>query len=103
MPRAPRPYPSDLTDEQWALLEPLLESSDRHGKPTKWPSRHVADAVSSTCCVPVALGGCCLVSIRPGRPSTTTSANGVGTGGAAVTPPQVLDVDVSGILEETGS
>jgi transposase len=35
MPRAPHPYPSDLTDEQWALLEPLLESSDRHGKPTK--------------------------------------------------------------------
>jgi transposase len=37
MPRAPRPYPSDLTDEEWALLEPLLESSERHGKPTKWP------------------------------------------------------------------
>ena len=45
MPRARRPYPSDLTDQEWELLEPLLESSERRGRPPKWPARHVADAV----------------------------------------------------------
>ena len=45
MPRTRRPYPSDLCDEEWALLEPLLASSERRGRPPKWPSRRVADAV----------------------------------------------------------
>jgi len=45
MSRARRPYPSDLTDQEWELLEPLLESSERRGRPPKWPARHVADAV----------------------------------------------------------
>src|SRR5829696_2239654 len=45
MPRARRPYPSDLTDQEWELLEPLLESSERRGPPPKWPARRVADAV----------------------------------------------------------
>ena len=26
MPRTRRPYPSDLTDKEWALLKPLLAS-----------------------------------------------------------------------------
>ncbi len=45
MPRIRRPYPSDLSDEEWALLEPLLASSERRGRPPKWPARRVADAV----------------------------------------------------------
>ena len=46
MPRTRRPpYPSDLSDEEWALLEPLLASSERRGRPPKWPARRVADAV----------------------------------------------------------
>ncbi len=45
MPRTRRPYPSDLTDREWALLEPLLASSERRGRPPKWPPRRVADAV----------------------------------------------------------
>ena len=44
MPRT-RPYPSDLTDEEWLLLEPLLASSEMRGRPPKWPARRVADAV----------------------------------------------------------
>jgi transposase len=40
-----RPYPSDLSDEEWALLEPLLRSSETRGRPPKWPARRVADAV----------------------------------------------------------
>jgi hypothetical protein len=45
MPRTRRPYPSDLTDREWALLKPLLASSERRGRPPKWPARRVADAV----------------------------------------------------------
>ena len=44
MPRT-NPYPSDLSDAQWALLEPLLQSSERRGRPPKWPVRRVANAV----------------------------------------------------------
>jgi transposase len=40
-----RPYASDLSDKEWALLEPLLESVERRGRPPKWPARRVADAV----------------------------------------------------------
>jgi transposase len=40
-----RPYPSDLSDAEWALLEPLLKSSERRGRPPKWPARRVADAI----------------------------------------------------------
>ena len=47
MPRARRrrPYPSDLTDEEWGLLKSLLASAERRGRPPKWPKRRVADAV----------------------------------------------------------
>ena len=40
-----RLYPSDLSDTEWALLEPLLTSSERRGPPPKWTARRVADAV----------------------------------------------------------
>jgi putative transposase len=45
MPEPRGPYPSDLSDAEWSLLEPLLESSERRGRPPKWPARLVADAV----------------------------------------------------------
>ncbi len=45
----PPPYPSDLSDEEWAILEPLLSSTEKRGRPPKWPLRHVADALCSTC------------------------------------------------------
>ncbi len=41
----PPRYPSDLSDEEWALLEPLLASPEKRGRPPKWPTRRVADAV----------------------------------------------------------
>ena len=45
MPRTRRPYPSDLTAQEWNLLEPLLAFPERRGRPPKWPARHIADAV----------------------------------------------------------
>ncbi len=46
MPPTRRPYPSDLTDQEWNLLAPLLASPERRGRPPKWPARRIAaDAV----------------------------------------------------------
>ena len=45
MPPPPLRYPSDLSNEQWALLEPLLASLEKRGRPSKWPQRRMADAV----------------------------------------------------------
>jgi putative transposase len=42
---SPPRYPSDLSDEEWIILEPLLSSAEKRGRPPKWPLRHVADAV----------------------------------------------------------
>jgi transposase len=40
-----RAYPSDLTDAQWALIEPLLPPPRRGGRPEKHPRRAIVDAV----------------------------------------------------------
>lgn len=38
------PYPSDLTDAEWAALEPPLPQPARIGRPLKWPWRAMAGA-----------------------------------------------------------
>jgi putative transposase len=38
-------YPSDLTDTQWALLQPVLPRPSRRGRPRKTDLREVADAL----------------------------------------------------------
>jgi len=40
-----KPYPSDLTDEQWALLEPLLPRLRRRGRPRKTDLRQIVNAL----------------------------------------------------------
>lgn len=40
-----RPYPSDLSDAEWAVLEPLLPPPSRIGRPLKWPRRAMAEAI----------------------------------------------------------
>jgi putative transposase len=37
--------PSDLTDAEWALLEPLLPPASRVGRPRKWPLRRIVEAI----------------------------------------------------------
>src|SRR5215207_6357532 len=39
-------YASDLTDAEWALLEPLLPPPRDHGRPRAWPLREVVNAIS---------------------------------------------------------
>ncbi len=40
-----RAYPSDLTDEEWVILEPLVRRPSRRGRPSIWPTRRMLDAV----------------------------------------------------------
>jgi transposase len=43
-------YPSDLTDEEWALVEPLLPAPGEGGRPEKHPRREVVDAILYVVC-----------------------------------------------------
>ena len=45
MPDAHRPYPSDLSDAEWAALEPILPPPSPVGRPLKWPRRLMAEAI----------------------------------------------------------
>ena len=83
MPRTRRSYPSDLTDQEWNLLAPLLASPERRGRPPKWPARRIADAVfyllRSGCAWRMLPREC----IHLGKLSTTTFANGAWTAGCS--------------------
>lgn len=37
--------PSDLTDVEWAVLEPLLPPASHLGRPRKWPMRRIIEAI----------------------------------------------------------
>lgn len=41
------PYPSDVTDEEWSIIEPLLTKKDKRGRgaPRKYPLREIHNAV----------------------------------------------------------
>ena len=38
-------YASDLTDAEWALIEPLLPAARRRGRPRSWSWREILDAI----------------------------------------------------------
>jgi putative transposase len=38
-------FASDLTDAEWAVLEPLLPRPSSVGRPPRWPMREIADAI----------------------------------------------------------
>jgi len=44
-PSSPRRYPSDLTDKQWTLLEPLLPTPNTAGRHEKHPRRKTVNAI----------------------------------------------------------
>jgi transposase len=41
----PRQYPSDTSDEQWAVIEPLLSAVKTGGRPEKHSRRAIVDGV----------------------------------------------------------
>jgi putative transposase len=44
--RQGRRYTSDLTDAEWAVLEPLLPPPCDQGRPRSWPLREVVNAIA---------------------------------------------------------
>ncbi len=40
-----RRHPTDLSDAEWAALEPLLPPPAPRGRPLKWPRRLMAEAI----------------------------------------------------------
>ncbi|MFC3983211.1 IS5 family transposase [Streptosporangium jomthongense] len=46
MPDPRRPYPTDLTDAEWALLEPLIPAPKHNGRPAVHPRREIVNAIS---------------------------------------------------------
>ena len=66
--RAGLRYASDLTDAEWAMLEPMLPAelgaaASGHGRCGRSSTR------SSTCCAAASPGGCCRTASRRGRRS----------------------------------
>ena len=45
MPAARRGYPSDLTDAQWALIEPLLPKPSAEGRREKHSRREIVNSI----------------------------------------------------------
>lgn len=43
--RRPARYASDLTDGEWALVDPFMPAPRRLGRPPKWPMREVVNAL----------------------------------------------------------
>ncbi|MGN9847380.1 transposase, partial [Nonomuraea sp. H19] len=42
---SPACYPSNLTDAQWELIEPLLPEPNTGGRPEKHPRRKIVNAI----------------------------------------------------------
>src|SRR4051794_19846853 len=38
-------YGTDLTDAEWAVIEPLLPPAPEHGRPRAWPVREIMNAI----------------------------------------------------------
>ncbi len=51
-------YGSDLTDAEWAILEPYLPPPARTGRPREWPMREILNGIFYV------LRGGCAVSMR---------------------------------------
>lgn len=45
MASPPRFYPTDLSDAEWAILEPLVPAPKPSGRPTKWTRRQILDGI----------------------------------------------------------
>ncbi len=40
-----QPYPSDMTDEEWAILDPLVPAAKTGGRPRQYERREVVNAI----------------------------------------------------------
>jgi transposase len=68
--------PSDLTDAQWALIEPLLPEPNMDGRRGMHPGPGKSSTRSRTWCNPGVRGGTCPLTCRRGRRCSGTSPSG---------------------------
>ena len=68
-------YDSDLTDTEFAILEPLLPARKAKGRPRSVALRR-SSTPSSTSCAAACRGGCCRTASRAERRPSTTSGSG---------------------------
>jgi putative transposase len=40
-----KPYPTDLSDQEWALIQPYVPETKRGGRPEKYPKRELLNAI----------------------------------------------------------
>ncbi len=40
-----RLYPSDLSNQEWEILAPLIPSANSGGRPRKWPMHKILNAI----------------------------------------------------------
>ena len=69
---ARRPYPTDLSTAEWAILEPLVPSPQPGGRPGAWSRREILDAICSLVRSGAAWRGVAAAAARP-----ATLADGV--------------------------
>ena len=75
-----RAYQSNLSDEEWGVIEPHLPVPQAPGRPRGFiPCARYSTPSSSTSSRAAALGACSPTTSRPGRPSTITSESGEST------------------------
>src|SRR5258708_711926 len=43
--RKRKPYPTDLSEKEWTLLEPLVPAVKSGGRPARWERREIANAI----------------------------------------------------------
>jgi putative transposase len=65
-----KPYPTDLTDKEWALLAPYVPAAKPGGRPETYPTREILNGILS-----LLRGGCAWRLLPhdfpPGRSSTS--------------------------------
>lgn len=44
-PSTRKSYPSDLSEREWALLEPLVPAVKRGGRPARWSRREIVNGI----------------------------------------------------------
>src|SRR3954453_6424118 len=74
-----RSYPTDLSDEEWAILQPLVPEAKPGGRPRAHHTRELLDAIFSMSSGEDAPGGFFPTTFHLGKPLTTTSELGAST------------------------
>jgi len=40
-----KPYPTDLTDYEWSLMEPYVPTAKRGGRPEQYPKQEILNGI----------------------------------------------------------